>query len=46
MARSLRLSQVKSGNHKTIVVSTVMASLIWKLISEGALPNHSNVFAI
>ena len=40
--RSMRLAQVKNGNHKTVVVSTAMASLLWKLISEEALPRHSN----
>lgn len=40
--RSMRLAQVKMGNHKTVVVSTVMASLLWKLISKEALPEHTN----
>ncbi len=40
--RTMRLAQVKGGNHKTVVGSTVMASLLWKLISEEALPQHSN----
>ena len=42
--RSMRLAQVKMGNHKTVVVSTIMASLLWKLISEEALPSHSRPF--
>lgn len=41
--RSMRLAQVKMGNHKTVVVSTVMASLLWKLISEEALPKHTSL---
>ena len=40
--RTMRLAQVKGGNHNTVVGSTVMASLLWKLISEEALPKHSN----
>ncbi len=44
--RTMRLAQVKMGNHKTVVVSTVMASLLWKLISEEALPQHTNFASI
>ena len=44
--RTMRLAQVKMGNHKTVVVSTVMASLLWKLISEEALPQHTNFVAV
>lgn len=40
--RTMRLAQVKGGNHKSVVGSTVMATLLWKLISEEALPQHSN----
>lgn len=35
--RSMRLNQIKKGNHHTIVVPTMMAQLIWKLISKGDL---------
>lgn len=44
--RTMRLAQVKMGNHKTVVVSTVMASLLWKLISEKALPQHTSFASI
>lgn len=39
--RNLRLAQVKSKNHQTVIVSRIVAALLWKAISDGALPEHS-----
>ena len=39
--RNLRLAQVKSRNHHTVSVSRIIAALLWKAISDGALPEHS-----
>ena len=44
--RGLRLAHIKAGNHKTVVVSTAMASLMWKLISKEALPEHAKIVSI
>lgn len=35
--RSMRLIQVKEGNHHTVIVPSIMAQFIWKLLSKGEI---------
>ena len=40
--RNLRFKQVRSGNMHTVIVPRTVAVLIWNLISEETLPEHSS----
>ncbi len=40
--RNLRFKQVRSGNMHTVIVPRTVAVLIWNLISEEVLPEHSS----
>lgn len=40
--RNMRLSQVKSGNTHTVIVPRIVALMIWNLISDDILPDHTN----
>ncbi|MDH3974576.1 MAG: hypothetical protein OEV42_09900 [Deltaproteobacteria bacterium] len=41
METKMRAAQTKLGNRHTVIVSTLMASFIWKMIAEEKLPEHS-----
>jgi len=41
--RSMKLGQVKKGNPHTVIVSRTVAELMWRLISEEALPEHTKI---
>ena len=41
--RSMMLAQVKKGNPHTVIVSRTVAELMWRLISEETLPEHTRI---
>lgn len=43
--RSMKLAQVKKGNPHTIIVDRTVAELMWRLITEETLPEHSHAVA-
>lgn len=41
--RSMKLAQVRKGNSHTVIVSRSVAELMWRLVTDETLPEHSNI---
>ncbi|MDH3976164.1 MAG: Gfo/Idh/MocA family oxidoreductase [Deltaproteobacteria bacterium] len=41
--RNMKLAQVKMGNSHTVIVSRLVAELMWRLITDETLPEHTNI---
>ena len=39
--RNMRLAMLQAGNTHTAIVPRIVAVLIWNMLAEGALPEHS-----